>query len=260
MSFIKNSAILYKGPSKLDGGPIVAIATYNSNNSKTGAMMQLWIMRDDEKPTEAKRLGLDVSVCGVCPVKKECYVNLGQAPRAVYTAFTKGRYKDLSNNLAGIRELVAGKVIRFGAYGDIAALPYDLCAFIVDNVRGHTAYTHQRKHKNYDVRFNLIAHISAETAKESYTVFKNGLGNTFRIVSDYEHTMDHEIICPSDTIEKLQCSVCRKCSGSTGQSIVIKAHGSSGKKLTAKLKKHSKPSKDMLIKMIDVTPTQNNLF
>ena len=36
--------ILYEGPSALDGAPIVVIATMETSNAKTGAMVQTWIL------------------------------------------------------------------------------------------------------------------------------------------------------------------------------------------------------------------------
>ena len=80
--------IIYRGPSLLDGAPIVAIATVGSRNAKTGDMVQTWIMRDDVKPLAAAQSGADASVCGDCkhrPISGgACYVNLGQGPRAVF--------------------------------------------------------------------------------------------------------------------------------------------------------------------------------
>jgi len=61
--------ILYEGASAIDGAPIVAIAnriTDASNNVKTGAMVQTFIIRSDKSPLEALRDGSDVSVCGSC--------------------------------------------------------------------------------------------------------------------------------------------------------------------------------------------------
>jgi hypothetical protein len=57
--------ILYRGPSMLDGAPIVVIAnriTDASTNSKTGAMVQTFIVRADADPMTALREGLDSSV------------------------------------------------------------------------------------------------------------------------------------------------------------------------------------------------------
>lgn len=44
------SSILYRGPSLLDGQPIVAIAIVKSDNAKTGNMVQTYILREDIDP------------------------------------------------------------------------------------------------------------------------------------------------------------------------------------------------------------------
>ncbi len=68
-----NGVTLYRGPSALDGSPIVAIATgikRPSANAKTGAMVQVWILPDNgENPLESVRSGEDASVCGDCPLR-----------------------------------------------------------------------------------------------------------------------------------------------------------------------------------------------
>ena len=64
--------VLWEGPSRLDGAPIVVIATgmrRGSSNEKTGPMVQTWIMRQDEAPHVAQRTGSDASVCGDCPLR-----------------------------------------------------------------------------------------------------------------------------------------------------------------------------------------------
>ena len=60
-------AIIYKGPSLLDGAPIVVIATYSNRNTKTGHVVQTYILRADINPLEASKTGADVSICGNCP-------------------------------------------------------------------------------------------------------------------------------------------------------------------------------------------------
>ena len=49
--------ILYEGPSQIDGAPIVVIVNKidGSDNAKTGAMVQTFIIRSDVAPTEALR-------------------------------------------------------------------------------------------------------------------------------------------------------------------------------------------------------------
>ena len=52
-----NGYILWRGPSLLDGSPIVVIAIKKSGNRKTGRMLQTYILRADQTPVEAIRSG-----------------------------------------------------------------------------------------------------------------------------------------------------------------------------------------------------------
>jgi hypothetical protein len=63
------SGIIYKGPSRIDGAPIVVLATYSNRNSKTGAVVQTYILREDINPLEASKTGADASICGTCPLR-----------------------------------------------------------------------------------------------------------------------------------------------------------------------------------------------
>ena len=45
--------ILYRGPSILDGTPIVVVATMKTANPKTGDMIQTFILVDNMSPIEA---------------------------------------------------------------------------------------------------------------------------------------------------------------------------------------------------------------
>ena len=127
-----NGLVLYEGPSLLDGAPIVVIATglaNSSSNSKTGDIIQTWIIRSDIKPTDAVNTGDDASICGSCPhrgtvengknVGRSCYVTVFQAPLNVYKTYHRGRYP-LWN---GDSEVFSGRKVRLGAYGDPAAVP-----------------------------------------------------------------------------------------------------------------------------------------
>ena len=49
------SGIIYKGPSLLDGKPIVVIATLSNRNSKTGNVVQTYILKSDTNPLEARQ-------------------------------------------------------------------------------------------------------------------------------------------------------------------------------------------------------------
>ena len=64
-----NGAILYRGPSLLDGADIVVIAigtNSGSENRKTGRMLQTYILRADALPAAVVRTGNDSSICGDC--------------------------------------------------------------------------------------------------------------------------------------------------------------------------------------------------
>ena len=124
--------ILYEGPSMIDGAPIVVIVNKidGSDNAKTGAMVQTFIIRSDVAPTEALRFGADVSICGDCehrPIlaretgKPPCYVNVGRSVRSVFEAYKRGRYERA--DAATIARAVAGLLLRIGTYGDPFAAP-----------------------------------------------------------------------------------------------------------------------------------------
>lgn len=68
-STIPNGVVIYRGPSMLDGAPIICVAlglAAASTNAKTGALVQTLIIREDLSPTDAIQQGLDASVCGTC--------------------------------------------------------------------------------------------------------------------------------------------------------------------------------------------------
>ena len=92
----QNGVILYQGPSLLDSSPIAVIATLKTSNRKTGGMAQSWILKAGMSPIESKLAKADVGNRGSSSKRQnlggDCYVNLGQAPLAIYRAFKKGVY------------------------------------------------------------------------------------------------------------------------------------------------------------------------
>lgn len=126
------SAVIYEGPSRIDGAPIVAIVckmqSAGKANRKTGDMVQTYILRADVDPVAAVKTGADVSVCGDCAhrgawdadqgrmVGRTCYVNLGQGALSVFRAYKRGAYPAITP-LAASR-IIAGRMVRLGTYGD----------------------------------------------------------------------------------------------------------------------------------------------
>ena len=122
----KNGRIIYEGKSLLDGAEIVVIVTglaNGSDNSKTGDMLQTWILRTDTDPITANRTGLDFSICGNCKLrgvvnmtkkkgtadKRPCYVTLHHAPLNVWKTYKRGRYENLSGDFEAIKKLADAK-------------------------------------------------------------------------------------------------------------------------------------------------------
>jgi hypothetical protein len=220
--------ILYKGASALDQSrEIVVIATLDSKNAKTGNMIQVWILSADTHPVQLSADKLDDLICGNCHHRQSlggaCYVNIGQAPAAVFKAYQRGLYPvyDASKHDA----LFKGRKIRLGAYGDPAAMPFEIAQHIVSLSDGHTAYTHQQKHAGFDPRFLSLCMISADTPKQAAAAHAIG-AKTFRIAVDITNKFENEIECLSDS-KGISCHDCGICKGSSAPvSIVIQVHGS----------------------------------
>jgi hypothetical protein len=236
--------ILYRGPSQLDGKPIVAIVTgldLNSVNAKTGAMAQVWILRDDIAPIDAVKQGEDVSICGQCPHRgiseyvsgelgwvnrgRTCYVTLFHAPRNVWTSYKRGVYgQDVALDAPA---RLAGKKVRLGAYGDPAALPFGVWQAALANAAAFTGYTHQWR--SCDTRFRTFVMASADSAADMAEAQKLGY-RTFRVRTQSEALASREVICPAsqEAGKKTSCASCLACGGTSAKakaSIAIVAHG-----------------------------------
>lgn len=212
--------ILYEGPSVLDGKPIVVIATTKSENRKTGDMTQTWILRSRIDPVRALMSGGDRSICGDCPHRtgevRTCYVNVGQAPFAVYHAYKRGSYPK--------GRLPTHKPVRLGAYGDPVAVPFDVWKD-VKNAPRWTGYTHQWRRPEAEPFRDLIM-ASCESPAEAAEAARMGW-RTFlvRSVGDLEQ-LEGMIQCPSE--RGVQCAACGLCAGRehpNAPSIWIEAHG-----------------------------------
>lgn len=228
---MKSSAVIWEGASRIDGAPIVVIATgmdARSANPKTGAMVQTYIIRADVAPVDAIRTGQDASICGDCVHRGEgfsdrtCYVNVGQGPRSVYAAYKRGSYWRMRPIDAG-----AGRMVRLGTYGDPAAVPAVVWRALLRRCIGHTGYTHQWR-RAPDLRRLVMASVdSPEEAREAHAMG----WRTFRVTrTSTEAPVGREIVCPAseEAGKKLTCSQCGACDGASGRrgSIRIKAHGS----------------------------------
>ena len=123
-----NGVVLWEGPSWIDGGPIVAIMTFRpSQLFKIGDMTQVWILRSDMHPHEAKQTGADRSICGDCPHRHgSCYVT-SNPTGAVWKAYRDGNYPQWQGpDRKRWDRIIASKPVRWGAYGDPALIPIEI--------------------------------------------------------------------------------------------------------------------------------------
>jgi hypothetical protein len=230
-------AIIYKGPSMLDGSPIVAIATLDTKNPKTGDMIQVWILREDISPVEAVQTMQDASICGDCPQRHNlggaCYVQPFQAPLSVWKAYKRGNYDTKSaRKLAAL--LHAGKPIRLGAYGDPAAVPLSVWDHFVGNgERPRTGYTHQWRNPAFQGLKDYVM-ASCDTMQDAIDARAMGW-RYFRVMQGAEPSLGQEFTCMSERDTKaLSCADCRACDGTNGRekvaaSVTIQIHGARSK-------------------------------
>lgn len=217
--------VLWEGPSELDRiTPIVAIATSESDNTKTGPMWQVWILRQDVHPMQARTIAsADEAICGDCKHRPAhlgtCYVNLAWAPAAVWRAYKDGKYT------SGM-PITWGASVRLGAYGDPAAMPVSVLRRIITGARGWTGYTHQWRTCAPGLREYLMA--SVDTPREAAEAQAAGW-RTFRVRTPDEHLGESEITCPAsaEAGHRTTCAQCLLCMGTTqpAKHIAIQVHG-----------------------------------
>ena len=210
----RGGALLWEGSSLLNGEPIFMVATLKSANVKTGNMIQTWILPRDIKPTIAVQEGSDASVCGDCPHRKidgkrTCYVNVGHGPRAVWNAYKEGKYPRVKS----FREITKNRRIRFGAYGDPAAVPTSIWTRLRKGAAGWTGYTHQWRTCDQGLREECMASVDNEW--EARIARRLGW-RTFRCRTLDEPLMEKEIMCPAseEAGKKTTCDNCLLCAGS----------------------------------------------
>lgn len=227
--------VLYEGPSMLTNEPIVAIATLRSANTKTGDMVQTWIMRSDMAPLQALDERADGAICGGCPLRKSiggsCYVNVAWAPQGIWKAWQRGNYpKATDKHLA----MLNGRKVRLGAYGDPAAVPYEVWERVTAEANAYTGYTHQIGHKRFDHRILNYCMVSADTPKAALKAQSLGF-RTFRVKVAGAPMLPGEVECLADS-DGLTCEECGLCRGKNtpAPSVVIDVHGSLKGRFTAK--------------------------
>lgn len=227
-----NGVLLYRGPSEINGEPIIAIATgfrRRSDNAKTGDMIQTWILAERENPVEAATRGHDVSICGGCsrrpdtvkvraarvddglivltPAVKPCYVKKAQAPLSVWRAYERGQYSPPAEPA-----IAQGRQVRIGSYGDPAAVPFEIWERLLRGTIGHTGYTHAWRRA--DPRFATIVQASCDFPWEYGKAFAKGYG-IFAPIPKGTEPPKGMAQCPAskEAGHVKSCATCGACSG-----------------------------------------------
>lgn len=200
------------------------IATFNSNNRKTGKMIQVWIIHRYVNPVEAVKTGADVVICGDCKHRRfkggACYVNVGQSVAAIFKAYQRGSYPKASDYL-NVFDLFKGKAVRFGAYGDPALIPMEIVEGITAVASRWTGYTHMWQYSPQTAKYFMA---SVDNEAEYQNAIELGF-RTFKVVMDGYEAKDNEILCPSE--KGVSCLECGLCAGKEkkAKNIFIPVHG-----------------------------------
>lgn len=242
--------IVYRGPSLIDGSPIVAVAltSKRARNRKTGSMVQTYILRDGIAPLEALRSGADASVCGDCRHRPAnggaCYVQVERGPTVVYKALQRGRYPVAGSTAHGgdVEDLGEGRPVRLGSYGDPMAVPARVWEALTARATGRTGYTHQWRNASIGAdqraRVAALCMASVDDPREAEHASAQGL-RYFRIRRADEALRPRELVCPaSEEAGKARtCAECGACSGTRengrGASVAIIVHGSKVRRYVA---------------------------
>lgn len=215
-----NRQTLYNGPSMLNGVPIKVSVTglaKASANTKTGDMLQTWIMRTDVEPHKATNEQKE-TMCGDCPIKETCYVKLHHAPLSIFRAEERAAAANSTPETGN------GRFVRLGSYGDPAAVPVAVWEQLLENASGHTGYTHQ-----WQARADLAPLVMASTHTPEEVAKANALGfRSFRVKSANEPLLNGEIGCPAakENGAKTTCENCGLCAGARvkAPNIAINSH------------------------------------
>ena len=233
----KNGVVLYRGPSMLDGQPIVVIGVITKEgkaNGKTGALVQTYILVDNVDPRVAIQTGQDATICGDCVHRgdkaegkgRTCYVNIGQGVLIVFKAYMRGIYAVAADGAARTA-FGRGRKVRLGTYGDPAAVPAYVWQQLLAGAIGQTAYTHQWRRAPH---LRLVAMASVDSAAEDSEAQALGWRTFWVKAPGDDSKRKDQARCPAsaEAGKKLTCSDCMACNGTgTGRrgSVVIQAHG-----------------------------------
>lgn len=244
-----NSTVLFRGPSRFDGQPIVALYTERSKNEKTGPMGQLAIMLEDVHPTVGVKSGLDISVCGGCGLAGDrgCYVNTLFGPGKAWKAYKAGNANKF--DLDYFKMISDYQPTRLGSYGDPAAIPRDVLNIVIGNA-GHTGYTSSWQRDDVQ-EYRDILSASVHTMQEYEQAKRIGWKVYFTPLDGTDPSTIGLTLCPASVEAKeerehagkpkrVDCANCLLCNGTSKHCNDIYSPMHGGPAVKAKIRKHEK--------------------
>lgn len=212
------SLVIWRGPSRLDRSPIVALLQLRTSNSKTGDIPSIWIEPDNVDIANPR------STCGDCPLRAGgCYVDA----RGVFSIRAATQGKALAP-WADVRRIVAGRVLRLGSHGDPLALPLPLIRRLVGLASATVGYTHHwRRHKSPATGGWLQSAIMASVENSADAKEAQRLGwRTYRIRPWDTPLEPGEIQCPAVVRPgAVTCQQCKVCGTAGRRSVSVEVHG-----------------------------------
>jgi len=206
---------------------IVAIATRNSTNRKTGKSVQIWILDATMHPVESRRSGHDAdNQCNGCPFSSNngCYVNANPLG-AIWRAYQRGSYEYLQMGTREWHDFFSVPFVRFGAYGNPSHLPVEMIDSIARLSKRITGYFHDWHEMPAPLAKAYGRYFMASCEPTNVEYAKNLGLRTFTIS---ETPLINDIECLADA-KGLSCAECGLCDGNNRRSslpsVWINPHG-----------------------------------
>lgn len=241
----ENGLVVWEGRQEGGYAPLFIALTglqRPTTNTKTGPMVQSWLLRSDLAPDRAVAMGLDGPVCNNCPLRPAlarkarendlfapaCYVTSNYAPLGVFRTYKKGGYPVVPDE-AYWPLFLTGKRVRLGSYGNFSNAGYGPVRNLALAGEAHTGYEHNWEDCDQRLADFLMASVSSLGGKEK----ANRMGwRTFRVKAPDDPVLPDEIVCPAsdEAGKKTNCFKCLLCNGNgpnrkTRKNIVINDHG-----------------------------------
>ena len=218
-----------------ENSKVVAIATSDSTNRKTGKGIQVWILDRTMHPSDSRKSGNDSkNQCKGCPLASYsgCYV-IDMPLTSIYKKYMAGGYETLKPNSKAWDEFFSVPYVRLGAYGNPSCLPISIVASISSLAERVTGYFHDWHLMTADKARSYGRFLMASTHPATFAAAKS-LGLRTFTTGKLASTGSYGIECLADS-KGMTCAECGLCDGTqrnstTRPDVWIDPHGFQTKK------------------------------